>query len=240
MLKYEVQSVEKMDEAIAKLYDEVKTDEGTVYRLKVDGVRNDEIPKMQAKLDELLSEKKAEQAKRKEAEKAAKDAAAAQAEKDGDIEAVKKSLREHYEPQLSALQKERDTFKAQLHKRLVGDEATNLATRIAVDTESLPILAEYIRNRLDVSEKDGTFETIVKGDDGKSSGLTVDEFVKKLETNPGLSRLVKASDAAGGGANGANRGGGAAKQKTVTRAQLAEMNPVQQMEHFKGGGAVTD
>lgn len=239
MLKLEVESIEKMDEGIAKLYEPIKTDDGTVYRLKVDGVRNDEIPKLQSKIEELLGEKKSEQAKRRDLEKAAQELERARAEKEGDVEAVKESLRKHYEPTIQELQKQNEQLLSQISKLKRDDVAKEIANRNAVDSESNPVLYEYIKNRLTIEEYNGEFR-VIPTEDGKPSGLKLEEWEKRLITKPELSRLVKASDAAGGGANGARQSGSAAKQRTVTRAQLAEMNPQQQMDHFKQGGTVID
>jgi len=241
MLKFEVKTLEGLDEGIAKLYKEVTAEDGTkVFRLQAEGIRNDEIPKMQAKLDVLLTEKKEEKRKREEAETAAAEAKRAQAEKDGDVEAIKKSMRDHFEPIIKKLEDRNGLLQNQVQQHLITDEAMRIATAKAVDTESIPTLAKLIEADLMVEEQDGVFSTVVKGANGKSSGLSVDEFSAKLDSNTSLARLIKANDAAGGGAKGGKNGAGGTTPKTVTRSQLEEMDAASRQTHFREGGTVTE
>jgi hypothetical protein len=87
--------------------------------------------------------------------------------------------------------------------------------------------------------KDGRAVAVVMDAEGKPSALTVDELGKEIANNAAFAPLIVASNAAGGGANGAQRGG-AAKSKTVTKGQWSEMNPKQKMEFSKDGGQVTE
>lgn len=183
------------------------------------------VEKMDAKISELLDEKKTEAAKRKEAEEAARKAAEESARKAGDIEAVEKSLRDKFSKELETVTAAKSAAESQLSELLVKNRALQIAGRNAVDADSADILAEWIEHRLGVEIVDGRYQTIVKGADGKRSGLNVEEFEKSLVGEKSLARLLKASEASGGGANGANGRGGAAKPKTITRQQYDAMDP---------------
>lgn len=169
------------------------------------------IHKMDAKISELLNEKKSEAAKRKEAEEAAIKAAEEAARKAGDVEAVEKSLRSKYAKELEARETEIKAATSQLRGLLVKQEAMRIAASYAVDSDSVTTLARLIETNLDMDVRDGEYTTIVKGPDGKPTGLTLDEFEKGLVQDKSLARLLKASDATGGGAKGSTRSGGAAQ-----------------------------
>ena len=86
--------------------------------------------------------------------------------------------------------------------------------------------------------RDGVPVTVVLGQDGKPSALTIDDLKSELTANQAFAPIIAASKAAGGGASGSGNGGGAAK-KAVTRSQFDQMNAVQRMEHLKSGGTIT-
>ena len=84
MLKFELDSLEGLDEAHKSFYEE----KDGKYTLKVDGLpqpNSEELEGLRKNRDELLAEKKAEQQKRKEAEEKARKDAEENAKKTGDI-----------------------------------------------------------------------------------------------------------------------------------------------------------
>ena len=86
MLKYEVDTVEGLDAAIAGMYD--KTESGK-FRLKVEGI--EDTTGLKKKVDELLAEKKSAAQKAKEAEELARKASEESARKSGDVDALDRS-----------------------------------------------------------------------------------------------------------------------------------------------------
>jgi hypothetical protein len=232
MLKYELETLEGLDAAQHGFYEK----NGDSFRLKVEGLEIPDVSGLQKKVDELLGEKKAEAAKRKEAEETARKAAEEAARKSGDVEAVEKSLRDLFGKDIKERDDKLATVSGQLHTLLVRDQAQRVAAELAVDTDALPILAEFVQNRLTMVERDGQYHTAVKGEDGKPSGLTLEEFSKSLTKNKALARLLKASDATGGGAKGST--GGGAANKTVTRTQFDQMSHFERASFAKDGGKV--
>lgn len=235
MLTYELETLEGLDEDQAALYEK----SGDKFRLKIKGLEIPDVSGLKRKVDQLLDEKKAAQKAAKDAQKAAEQAAAEQARKDGDIEAVEKGLRKEFGSQIAERDEAITTLSGQLKKLLVHGEATRIATERAVDTDSIPIVAEWIEHRLDMDVRDGEYKTVVRGSDGKPNGLSVDEFEQGLVKEKSLARLLKASDAAGGGAKGGDHSSGAA-QKTVTRSRFDGMTHTQRSEFSKSGGKVVN
>ena len=91
MLKYQLDSLEGLDEGARAFYEEK---EGK-FQLKVDGIpQGEDVTGLKAKIDELLGEKKTEAEKRKQAEDVARKAAEEAARKNGDVEALEKSWQE--------------------------------------------------------------------------------------------------------------------------------------------------
>jgi len=236
MLKFEVDSLDGLDTSVASLYD--KTEAGK-FRLKVDGVpQGDDTAGLKKKVDELLAEKKAAAAKAKEAEEMARKAAEEAARKAGDTEALDKSWNQKYTEALSAKDNELNSLRGTLNTLLVDNVATNLANELAVQG-SAALLMPHIKGRLAVEIRDGQPKTVVIGQDGKPSALTIDELKAEFASNPAFAPVIAGSKATGGGASGANgRGGGAVK--TVSRAQFNQMDPHAQKQHALNGGKVTD
>jgi len=86
--------------------------------------------------------------------------------------------------------------------------------------------------------RDGVPVTVVIGQDGKPSALTIDELKSELAANPAFAPIIAASKAAGGGASGGGNGGGAAK-KAITRTQFDSLDAGARMAHIQAGGTIT-
>lgn len=232
MLKFEVDTLEGVDASIASLYD--KTESGK-FRLKVDGIEDTAGLKKQR--DELLNEKKEAQRKAKEAEELARKAAEEAARKAGDTEALDKSWNQKHSEAIAAKEAELAGLRGTLNTLLVDNVATNLANELAVQG-SAALLMPHIKGRLAVEIRDGQPKTVVIGQDGKPSALTIDELKAEFANNAAFAPVIAGSKATGGGASGANgRGGGAVK--TVTRAQFDQMDPHAQKQHVLNGGKVS-
>lgn len=203
----------------SKLTDEQKAlykEQGESYQLVVDGMP--EIPDvsgLQKKVDELLSEKKAEQEKRRLAEESAKKAAEEQARKNGDIEALEKSWKEKLDKtveDLSGKLKEKD---GALSTLLVDNVAQSLATKLAGD--SAPLIMPHIKQRLAV---DGGKTRIIDAN-GQPSALTVEDLEKEFRANEVFAPVIIASRAQGTGGANHSASGGERKPQTKTTVDMA-------------------
>jgi hypothetical protein len=236
-MKYQVSAsdYEGLDDDAKKLYG--SEDDGK-HTLKIEGLEIPDVAGLKKKVTDLLAEKKDEAKKRKAAEKEAARITAEKAVKDGDVEAVTESWQKKYDTDMAAANEAKDDALKMLRLEKVHSKAVELATTLAVPG-SADVLLPHIESRLSMDIKDGRAVAVVMDTDGKPSALTVDELGKEIANNAAFAPLIVASNAAGGGANGTQRGG-AAKSKTVTKAQWGDMNPKQKMEFSKDGGQVTE
>lgn len=231
MLKLEADNLDAIDEPLRSLYEE----KDGKFRLKVEGIPDAEG--LKKKNNELLDELKGY----KRAQKEKEDALAKEREellaKSGDVEALRKSYDEKMTKITTDYSTREQNYQQQLQKLTVGQTATTLAAELAIPG-SAPVLLPHIQARLSMEIRDGVPVTVVLGQDGKPSALTIDDLKSELTANQAFAPIIAASKAAGGGASGSGNGGGAAK-KAVTRSQFDQMNAVQRMEHLKSGGTIT-
>jgi len=231
MLKLEADNLDTIDEPLRSLYEE----KDGKFRLKVDGLPD--VSGLKKKLDELMDESKAAKRKAKEIEEAAERERAEALAKSGDVESLRKSYDEKFGKTKTEYETQIQNYQQQLQKLTVGQTATTLAAELAIPG-SAPVLLPHIQARLSMEIRDGVPVTVVLGQDGKPSALTIDDLKSELTANQAFAPIIAASKAAGGGASGSGNGGGAAK-KAVTRSQFDQMNAVQRMEHLKSGGTIT-
>lgn len=165
------------------------------YQLAVEGLPD--VSRLEAKVNELLGEKKSEKAKREAAEQAAREAAEAQARKDGDLTTIENSWRqklketeERYQGQISGLN-------GSLNTLLVDNVANSLATDLA--GESAAVMLPHLRSRLAVEMQDGKPATRVLDAAGQPSALTVEELASEFRANKAFSGVVIGSRASGPG-----------------------------------------
>jgi len=231
MLKLEADNLDAIDEPLRSLYEE----KDGKFRLKVEGIPDAEG--LKKKNNELLDELKGY----KRAQKEKEDALAKEREellaKSGDVEALRKSYDEKMTKITTDYSTREQNYQQQLQKLTVGQTATTLAAELAIPG-SAQVLLPHIQARLSMEIRDGVPVTVVLGQDGKPSALTIDDLKSELTANQAFAPIIAASKAAGGGASGSGNGGGAAK-KAVTRSQFDQMNAVQRMEHLKSGGTIT-
>ncbi|MEQ2018685.1 hypothetical protein ABLB90_19465 [Photorhabdus bodei] len=202
---------------------------GGVYQLQIEGMPDiPDVSGLEKKVNELLSEKKAEQEKRRVAEEAAKKAAEEQARKNGDIEALEKSWSEKLSAREKELLSQIDEKDSSLRTLLVDNVAQSLATRLAGD--SAAIIVPHIKARLTV--EDG--KTRVLDAESKPSAATLEDLEKEFRNNKLFAPIVIGSKATGTG--GENRhvvaSGGGKKWSDYTEAErirLFDENP----EEFK-------
>ncbi len=237
-MKYQVSAsdYEGLKDEQKALYGEVKDDQHT---LKIEGLPQvEDVSGLKAKNEQLLKEAKEAKDAKRIAEKKAADEATAAAQKSGDVEAINTSWQTKYDTDLAAAHGERDDAMKMLRVEKVHSKAVELATTLAV-SGSADVLLPHIESRLSMEIKDGRAVAVVMDKQGKPSALTVEELGKEIADNSAFAPLIEASKAAGGGANG-NQRGGAAKQTTVKRAEFDAWAPAQQSKFSVEGGKVID
>ena len=203
-MKHELETLEGIDENLAKEYEE----KDGKFVLKLDGFDvSDTI--------ELRSSVKKERELRKNAEKALKDADKKRRDADdeaarnaGDIKKVEDNLREHYKGELETRDGKIAARDKKLSDVLIRDEARRIATDLAVNTDSVPLLAEYIERRIGIQDNDDDFNVVVIGE---HAGLSVTEFVDKIKQDKSLANVLKAGDGTGGGTTGGHSAGSTSK-----------------------------
>ena len=181
----------------------------------------DSVSKLEAKNQELISEKA--KAKR-EAEQAALDAA----KKGGDVEALEKSWQEKLSSRETELTTQLQTYQQMIQQVTSGAAATELAARLALD-ECSPALLPHIQARLTTEIKDGKPTLRVLDKDGKPSAMTVADLEAELKATPYLKPLIRGSAASGGFPPG-GAGGAQTSLMSLTadqRAHLKATNPTE-------------
>lgn len=229
MLKFQLDSLEGLEPAVAAMYVEKDGE----FVLAVDGIPQPEpgedVTGLKNKVEELLAEKKAEAKRRQEAEEAAKRAAEEHARKTGDVEALQKSWEEKHTKALTEKEQTLAALQSQVHALTVGATAARLAGELAVQGSSA-VLQRLIEPRLSMELRDGKPVVVVLDNDGRPTALTPEEFKNEIINDTALAPLVAGSKATGGGAAG-SKGGGAAKswdQLTgMERVELRRTNPAE-------------
>lgn len=237
-MKYQVSAsdYEGLSDDQKALYGDAKDGKHT---LKIEGLPQvEDVSGLKSKNAELLTEAKDAKDDARQLRKDLQKATTKKAKEDGDMDALEASWQEKYDTDLGTAHGERDDVLKLLDTAVAHSKAVELATTLAVPG-SFKALLPTIEPRIAVEIKDGRAVAVVKDKDGKPSALTVKELGEEIANDPAFAPLIEASKAAGGGANGAQRGG-AAKSKTVTKSQWGDMNPSQKMEFSKDGGHVLD
>ena len=226
MLKYQIDASEaqNLDEATQSLYEQ----NGDNFVLKVEGVPQEDVSGLKRKVDELLNEKKAAQAKALEAQEQAKREAEEKLKKANDFEQLYSSSEAEREKAAQELAE----LKAQIQQQNVNSKAAEVATQLTKDTARAKLLTEQIQSRL--SLVDG--EVRVLDQNGNLTVSTVEELTASIKAEYPF--LVDGSQAAGGGAIGSSSGAGTSK--LMTRADFDALPNNKRAEFIKGGGKLTE
>ncbi len=213
MLKFQLDTLEGVDEAVRALY----TEKDGKFVLGIEGLpQQEDVSGLKAKVDELLGEKKAAEKARKDAEEQARLEREEAARKSGNVEELEKSWSEKFnrrEAELNGLlEQERGTLSTQIRDLTVGRTATDIASALAIPGSAKALLP-HIERRLSVEQRDGKPVVVVLDQQGKLSAATLDELKAEFANDTAFAPLIAGSKASGGGAAGAGGGGGAAKGK---------------------------
>jgi hypothetical protein len=212
-LKFQLDSLEGVDESIQALY----VEKDGKFVLGIEGLpQPEDVSGLKSKVQELLDEKKAEAEKRKAAEDQARLDREEALRKSGNVEELEKSWSEKYarrEAELTGqLESTNSTLQGQIRDLTVGRTATEIATTLAIPGSAKALLP-HIERRLSVEQRDGKPTVVVLDAAGKLSAATLDELKAEFTNDPAFGPLIAGSKASGGGAGGAGKGGGAAKGK---------------------------
>jgi hypothetical protein len=213
MLKFQLDSLDGVDESVRALY----TEKEGKFVLGIEGLpQQEDVSGLKAKVDELLGEKKAAEKKAREVEEAARLEREELARKSGNVEELERSWSEKYtrrEAELSGqLESTNSALQGQIRDLTVGRTATDIATTLAIPGSAKALLP-HIERRLSVEQRDGKPTVVVLDASGKLSAATLDELKAEFTNDPAFGPLIAGSKASGGGAGGAGKGGGAAKGK---------------------------
>ncbi|WP_085747308.1 hypothetical protein [Pseudomonas sp. R45(2017)] len=230
MLKFQLDTLEGVDEAVRALY----TEKDGKFVLGIEGLpQQEDVSGLKAKVDELLGEKKLAEKKAREAEEAARLEREEAARKSGNVEELERSWTEKFtrrEAELTGtLEQERATLSGQIRDLTVGRTATDIASALAVQGSAKALLP-HIERRLSVEQRDGKPVVVVLDAQGKLSAATLDELKAEIANDAAFAPLIAGSKASGGGAGGAGGGGGAPKgniggTKTERTAAIADKFP---------------
>lgn len=213
MLKFQLDTLEGVDEAVRALY----TEKDGKFVLGIEGLpQQEDVSGLKAKNAELLAEKKEIERKAREAEDAARLEREEAARKSGNVEELERSWTEKFtrrEAELTGtLEQERATLSGQIRDLTVGRTATDIASALAIPGSAKALLP-HIERRLSVEQRDGKPVVVVLDQQGKLSAATLDELKAEFANDTAFAPLIAGSKASGGGAAGAGGGGGAAKGK---------------------------
>lgn len=154
-----------------------------------------------------------------------------------------RTTEDKYKPQVTKLEKERDTLKRALDREVIGGSfgrSKFIAEKLAVPRE---MVESYFGDRFSI--EDGKLQA--KGPDGntiygRSNPGHPADFDEALEflvaASPFRDSILKGTGASGSGA--AQAPGTTATTKTLARSAFSGLSPHEQMAHVKSGGVVTD
>jgi len=213
MLKFELDTLEGVDETVAALYEQ----KGDKFRLKVEGI--DPADELKEALRKEREDRKAAKERADALEREARERADEDARKRGDSEALEKSWQEKLSKREVELQNEIKARDARLTELTVGTTAQAIGAELAMQG-SAAVVTKLVRERL--RYEDG--KVIVLDNHGMPSALTLDELKKEFREDPAIAPLIQGSKASGGGAGGAKGGGAAKTLNEMTGAERVAMS----------------
>jgi hypothetical protein len=188
-----------------------------------------QLEKVNAKNQELLSEKKREQEKARAAEEAAKKEQEEKLLASNNYEELHKSSEEERKKALQELQELKDN--------IAKEKRDNVATKVAAELaegSNVELLAEFVARRLKHAD-DGIK---VLNESGELTVSTLDDLKRDFQSDARYASLLKGNQSSGGGANGGSDGSGASKEKS--RAEFDALDQSARSEFIKSGGTVVE
>lgn len=223
-LKYQVDTLDGIDESVKGLYAE----KDGKFVLGIEGFpQPEDVSGLKAKVEELLAEKKAVTEKARLAAEESERAKLEAAKKGGDVEALEISYQQKIAEIENRLKLEIEQRDGSIIELTSGQTATKMAAELAVQGSS-DVLLPHIKARLRTEFRDGKPVTVVLDKDGKPSANTVEELKKEFISNPAFAPLIVASKASGAGRT-VNGSGGAVKQGNMGGSKEERLAAIQAM-----------
>lgn len=187
---------------------------GDDYVLQVEGMPDFEaqeqrIAAMDAKVAELLDEKKKAAKKAKEAEDAAEEIRRKAAEENKDVEALNASWQKKLDAQRQEFEARESSYQGTITELTADAQSSALAAKIA--GEDSDIILPHIKGRIKTEFKEGKASTVVLDEKGQPSALKVDDLENEFRNNPKFARIVVGGKGSGSGSGGGSGGGAAGK-----------------------------
>jgi len=222
MLKYQVESIEELDETVQSLY----TEKDGAYVLTVDGLpQPEDTSGLKNKLNELMTEAKEAKRKARELEESKTQQEEESAKEKGEF----KTLWEQAQQRLSEKDEELKQFSEKIQQKDVNIAARGVGSMLAKsDAKRAEVLSDYAAKYARHNGEEVEF--IV-------NGAQVDTNALMAHLTKEYPFLVDGSNATGGGAQSSS-GGGASKN--VNRTEFDNMSPDKKMAFLKDGGIVED
>jgi len=205
MLKFEVDSLDGLEEGVKSLYEQ----KGERFRLKVEGI--DPADELKEALRKERDERKAAKDKLAEFEKAQQEGEAKRLEETQQFESLYKNTKGELEKKSLEL----DEFRRKIADKERSELATQLTGTLTRDTARAELLKkeamQFIQHTAD--------GVVISGPDGT---MTAEQLGKHLAQRYPF--LVDGNQSSGGGATGSNSSGGAVKKfDEYTGAELVEI-----------------
>lgn len=219
MFKYQITSEEfaQLEESQQGFY----TQKGEVYQLAVEGLpQGEDVTGLKSQVEALLSEKKSEQAKRRQAEEEKAREEAERLAAEGNY----KQLFESSQQQSADWEQRYKALEQKIEQGSISQTAIKAATDIA-DGANAEILAEFITRRLKMVDGQVKVTDVA----GNLTVSTIEQLKEEFKNDSRWSSLIRGSQSSGGGA--ANPRGGAAKEfkdmSESERKALLQTNPAE-------------
>lgn len=216
--------LEKLFEGV-ELSDEVKA----ALSGKISDAVNAEVSGLKGKVDELLSEKKTEAQKAKDADDARKAAELEAAKKAGDLDQVKELMSKEWQSKVDELSDKVNGFK-QRELTAAKQAAVNDLKSHSIDADAFDLFAgQFVET---AHNEQGEVVITYKGRDGSAIGTSQDDFLSYAKKDATLSKFIKGSEASGGGASGGGGNGGAGA-KPEKGTPFSKMTAAQRVAHIE-------
>ena len=222
MLKYQVESIEDLDESVQELY----TEQDGNYILTVDGLpQPEDTTGLKNKLNELMTEAKDAKRKARDLEESKNKQEEDSAKEKGEF----KTLWEQAQQRLSEKDEELKEFSEKIQQKDVNIAARSVGSMLAKsDAKRAEVLSDYAAKYARHNGEEVEF--IV-------NGAQVDTNALMAHLTKEYPFLVDGSNATGGGAQSSS-GGGASSN--INRIEFDNMSPDKKMSFLKDGGIVED
>ena len=157
-----------------------------------------------------------------------------EAREKGDFSAFEKSVQEKYAAKDAAREAEfksaldaKDAENASLRTYVTKAEAKALATKVSTVP---PLMAKYLRDRLQVESSDGVTKIRVLDREGRPSAMTTDDLVAEYAADKEFSQIMIASKASGGSGMSNATGGGAAYNPSKAGQNAPDLSKIKPKE----------